>query len=231
MKFSSSKAKLLKLIMWRKKRKTTSHTVSTLNWWGDVELYDLFMQGSPRSIFFLSFFPTKFFYSHFYIKTAALYQFHVSSFRDLPKVKRHLPGETHILFYFVYSVFFILFLLLLFAVVVFFGRLNVHTKRRKLIWQQTTFSGQLHKIFRALRVSDEGVVISTNQSAVFQHFFRFQHHLAMTKCINNKVGRGHLCGGRFAWSQINIPRIVLFLFLCQERICSRSPDKNKSTYN
>ena len=106
--------------MWRKKRKTTSHTVSTLNWWGDLELYDLFMQGSPRSIFFLSFFPTKFFYSHFYIKTAALYQFHVSSFRDLPKVKRNHPGETHILFYFVYFVFFILFLLLLFAVVVVF---------------------------------------------------------------------------------------------------------------
>ena len=27
--------------------------------------------------------------------------------------------------------------------------------------------------FRALRVLDEGVVISTNQSVVFQYFFRF----------------------------------------------------------
>lgn len=116
----------------------------------------------------------------------------------------------------------------------FFGRPNVLMKKRKLICEQkiqTTFSGQLQTVFALCAFQMRAFLFQPIKALYFNTFSASIHHLAMTKCINNKVGRGHLFGGRFAWSQINVLRIVLFLFLCQEKICSRSPDKNKSTYN
>lgn len=116
-----------------------------------------------------------------------------------------------------------------------FGRPNVHMKKRKLIYESKKFklrflaSCRLFSRFARFRW---GRCHFNQSKRCISILFPLQYITSQWQnALNNKVRRGHLFGGRFAWSQINVLRIVLFLFLCQGKICSRSPDKNKSTYN
>ena len=74
-------------------------------------------------------------------------------------------------------------------------------KKRKLICEQkiqTTFSGQLQTVFALCAFQMRAFLFQPIKALYFNTFSASIHHLAMTKCINNKVGRGHLFGGRFA---------------------------------
>ena len=87
---------------------------------------------------------------HIFILKLSLYQFHVSSVWDLPKGKKesflvnpYLISFCSLIFYFICFIFY-------YCCCLFFGRPNVHMKKRKLIWEQkiqTTFSGQLQTVF------------------------------------------------------------------------------------
>ena len=125
---------------------------------------------------FVFFFPTKYLYSHFYIKTALYISLMSVPDWDLPTGKKEsfwvnpsLISFCSLIFYFVFFIF------LLLSLFVFWQTKCAHEKKK--INMRAKNSNYVFwpaaDCFRALRVSDEGVFISTNQSAVFQYSFRF----------------------------------------------------------
>lgn len=122
------------------------------------------------------FFPTKYLYSHFYIKTALYISLMSVPGWDLPTGKKEsfwvnpsLISFCSLIFYFVF------FMFLLLSLFVFWQTKCAHEKKKINLRAKNSnyVFWPAADCFRALRVSDEGVFISTNQSVVFQYFFRF----------------------------------------------------------
>lgn len=138
----------LKLCEWRKKNFFT-YGFNT-NWWGDLQLYDLFMQGSWHSIFFV-FFSNEIPLFTFLYQNCFIYQFHVSSVWDLRTGKKEsfwvnpsLISFCSLIFYFVFLIFFIV------VAFCFWQTKRAHEKKKINIWEQkiqTTYSGQLQTVF------------------------------------------------------------------------------------
>ena len=156
-------------------RKISSHTVSTQI---DEAIYN-YMTSSCRdrnTAYFCLFFQRNTSIHIFYIKTALYISLMSVPGWDLPTGKKEsfwvnpsLISFCSLIFYFVFFIF------LLLSLFVFWQTKCAHEKKKINLRAKNSnyVFWPAADCFRALRVSDEGVFISTNQSAVFQYSFRF----------------------------------------------------------
>ena len=120
-------------------RKISSHTVSTQI---DEAIYS-YMTSLCRdrnTAYFLSFFPTKYLYLHFYIKTALYISFMSVQFETFEQVLKGIILGKSISYFILFINFLFRFPYFFYCCCfLFFGRPNVHMKKRKLIYESKKF--------------------------------------------------------------------------------------------